>query len=275
MGPGGAIPSGDIVPEASEPAVLDKSSPISEAAEPAKPAASSAAAKPVTYAGGETVSPAEVREAYRANPYSVKKSSSDDFHQAAWEREGGTKGETAPMAFRMRDGGIRVNEVRWLAVGDLSEINTSQDLKPIGAPARAPKGNVDPLADTGDMVDPVAKAGDVVDPPGNAAAPVKPVRETNYTPPPRPKANAPRPVAQGPRGYTPVPVEVVVEAYRINPHVISASGSSEFHNQVWKTGNGVGKAPVAFRVGDMIRVDIGALPAAERALLGYSMFIGP
>jgi hypothetical protein len=278
MGPGGAVPSGDIVPEVGEPAVLDKISPTSDVVEPAKPAASSASAKPVTYVGGEEVSPAKVRAAYRANPASVKKSLSDGFHQDAWEREGGggTKGETAPIAFRMRDGGIRVNEVRWLAVGELSEINTPQDLKPIGVSKSGPKGKapaVDPLGKTGEVIDPLAKTGDVIDPHGSTSAPAKPVRETNYTPPPRPKANTPRRAAQGPRGYTPVPIEVVLEAHRINPDVISVSGSTKFHNDVWTTGKGVGKAPVAFRVGDMIRVDIGSLSAAERALLGYSMYI--
>lgn len=105
-------------------------------------------------------------------------------------------------------------------------------------------------------------------------APGKLVRETNYTPPPKPKAPAPRPAAHEPRGYTPVPPEVVVEAYRLNPHVISESGSTEFHNQVWRHGGGHGRAPAAFRVGDMIRVNVEAFPSALRPLIGYNMYIG-
>ncbi len=288
IGPGAAVAPGEPVTAPGESAVSEPNAPAPEAAPPSKPTTSSVAAKPTVFVGGEEVSPAQVREAYRANPFSVKKSLSDEFHQAAWKQEGGgAKGGQAPIAFRMRDGAIRVNEVRWLAVGDLAEINAPQDLGPVGVPASSPKGNgaaVDPMARTGQQVDPLAKTGEVVDPlartgapvepPGEVAAPGKPVRQTNYTPPPKPKAAAIRPAAQGPKGYTPVPPEVVVEAYRINPDVISASGSTEFHNQVWRHGGGQGKAPVAFRVGDMIRVNLEAFPAGLRPMIGYKMYVG-
>jgi len=204
--------------------------------------------------------------------------------------KGGAEDESqAPIAFRMQDGGIRVNELRWLAVGDLAEINTPQDLGPVGAPKAAPKGKgapvdplaktgapvdplaktgapVDPLAKTGAEIDPMAKTGEGGDPVGDSPAPAKPGRQTNYTPPPKPKV--------GPRGYTPVAPEVVVEAYRINPHSISTSGSTEFHNQVWRNGGGTGKAPVAFRVGKMIRVNIEAFPAELRTDIGHKMYLG-
>jgi hypothetical protein len=260
--------------------------------------------KPVTGLGLEEVTPNQVRQAYRANRFAVKKSTGSDFHQQQWEANGGTG--KAPIAFRMSDGtAIRVDEQRWLAVGELSEINTPADLAPPRAP-RAPAANtpaVDPLARTGAVVDPWAGTGAAVDPLARTGAPavdplahtgapvvdpladtpaparpapaaqkpVDPKAQTQNTLPPVPKVVTP----PAPRGYTRVAPEVVIEAYEINPNVISTSGSTEFHQMVWERGGGRGTAPVAYRVGDLIRVDMVRWPASQRGLIGQGMNIKP
>ena len=219
----------------------------------------------------EPVTPAQVRQAYNAEPFSVQKSHSHEWHQQQWENNGGTG--KAPIAFRTGDV-IRVNELRWLAVGQLSEINTPADLAP-RAVVR-PTGNVrtpDALAQTGAAADPLAQTGVGPDPLANTA----PQRQTQYSRPAAPPAPPParfkaQPAQPGrPQGYPRVEPEVVVEAHRINPHSIVPSYSSSFHASVWRRGGGGADVPVAFKVGDAIRVDIMRLPADVRAAIGYAM----
>ena len=204
--------------------------------------------------GVAEVSPNVVRQAYRANPDAISHSSGSEWHQQQWERWGGTG--KAPIAFRSGDM-IRVDEIRWLAVGDLSEINTPAALRPAAAAPVGPNRGPAAFANT---VDPLAD-----------------------TPAPAPRAPTPAPVPAGARtqntqvpvaprrGYTPVPLEVAVEAYRINPNSIVESGSPDFHQMVWAHGGGTGKAPIAFRIGNGIRVNLERLTPAQAALLGYTM----
>lgn len=232
---------------------FEKAEPATIAAPPTIPmtaAPKTAGAGYVSFAGTEAATPAQVRAAYKANPFTVKKSLGDLWHQMKWEENGGQG--TAPIAFRTADGTIRVNEVRWLAVGELSEINTAADLAP--SPMRNGGGKkpaVDPLAETGEAVKGKAKAA----PP---APIVKPGQQTQLSSPALPAV----------RGYTPVPESVVIEAYRINQYVISPSYSSDFHQTVWIQGGGKGKAPLAYRVGDLIRVDVASWPIMTRAQIG-------
>jgi hypothetical protein len=145
---------------------------------------------------------------------------------------------TPSIAFTV-EGTICLNELRWPAVGELSEINRP--------------GEPEALADTGA---PEAQAGPEVE-----------QRTTKATPPPR-RAVRGGGGARGPAGYTPVLPEVAAEAYSIDPSSIVMSGSPEFHQKVWKEGGGKGKAPLAFRVGKGIRVDVERWPAAECAAIG-------
>ena len=224
---------------------------------------------PVTSRGGvaKEVSPAQVRQAYKAQPFSLQKSLSDEWHQQQWERNGGTG--PAPIAFRAGDI-VRVNEVRWLAVGELSEINPPSALKPVraqvppGSKANSPDafaktGSGDAFAQTMPGADPLADTQNAP-----AAQPVA-VRQTQGTLPRAPAAPAAR------RGYTPVLPEVAAEAYRINPYSISTSGSSAFHQAVWAHAGGKGPAPIAYRVGDQIRVDLERWPVEQRAAIGLGM----
>ena len=224
---------------------------------------------PVASRGGiaEEVSPAQVRQAYKAQPFSLAHSLSDEWHQQQWERNGGTG--PAPIAFRAGDI-VRVNEVRWLAVGELSEINPPSALKPIraqappGSRANSPDafaktGSGDAFAQTMPGTDPLADTQNAP-----AAQPVA-VRQTQGTLPRAPAAPAAR------RGYTPVLPEVAAEAYRINPYSISTSGSSAFHQAVWAHGGGKGPAPIAYRVGDQIRIDLERWPVEQRAAIGLGM----
>lgn len=240
--------------------------------EPAPPTQAARGQLPAA-AGIEEVSPAQVREAYAANPHSVQHSGSNEWHQQQWEANGGgTKGtpQKAPLAFRIGDV-IRVNEQRWLAVGELSEINTPADLAPSKVvPTSAKVNSPDAFAKTGDAVDPVANTG---------AAPVQSPNQTKYTVPPvRPAAAPARLKAQpavpaGPRGPTPVEPAVVVEAHGINPDSIVPSYSSEFHASVWRNNHGGKEVPVAYRIGDKIRVDVERLPHDVRAAIGYAMML--
>jgi hypothetical protein len=200
------------------------------------------------------VRPNEVRQIYRANPMSVNKSTGSEWHQQQWERSGGTG--KAPIAFRS-DGMIRVDEVRWLAVGDLSEINSPADLRPAAVPAGGPNRSPTAFANT---VDPLAQTPA---PPARAPTPA-PVPAGART------QNTQVPVAPG-RGYARVPVEVAIEAYQINPNSIVESGSPDFHQMVWAHGGGRGNAPIAFRIGNGIRVNLERLTPAQAAALGYTM----
>lgn len=222
----------------------------------------------------EAVTPAQVREAYKASPFSVRKSTGSDWHQQQWERNGGTG--PAPIAFRTPGGMIRVDENRWLAVGNLAEINTPADLNPrlVPAPPRGKTHSPDALAKTppagGRVRDDPSPVPLGKTPPADALGDTPPAqpaagRQTQFTPPPAPKAPAATP---RPRGPTPVREDVVAEAHRINPNVISHSYSSQFHEMVWRYNHGVGKPPIAFRIGDMIRIDIARWPAHRRALIG-------
>ena len=216
----------------------------------------------------EEVTPAQVREAYAARPDSVNRSHSNEWHQQQWEANRGTG--PAPIAFRTGNM-IRVNEIRWLAVGDLAEINAPAALAPSKVvPTSAKVNSPDAFAKTGDAVDPVAKTG---------AAPVQSPNQTKYTVPPvRPAAAPARFKAQpavpaGPRGPTPVEPAVVVEAHGINPDSIVPSYSSEFHASVWRNNHGGKEVPVAYRIGDKIRVDVERLPADVRSAIGYGMML--
>jgi hypothetical protein len=247
----------EFVHEPTEPQMGFAKTEPGTGAVPVSTAPKAAGAGYVSFAEPEAATPAEVRAAYKANRFSVQKSGSDFWHEYQWKKNGGQG--TAPIAFRTAGGMIRVNEVRWLAVGDLSEINTAEDLAP--TPVRKVPGKkpaVDALAKTGEAVDARAKTM----PPEPA---VKPGRQTQFTPPPQPRAPARAPA---PRGYTPVPMDVAIEAYDLNKYVISPSYSTKFHQQVWHDGHGEGTAPVAYRVGDQIRVDVSRWPVMTRALIG-------
>ena len=134
----------------------------------------------------EPVTPAQVRAAYAANRFSVQKSSSHEWHQQVWERHGGSG--PAPLAFRAGDV-IRVNELRWLAVGELAEINTPGDLAPsrvVPTPARpGAGGGVDPRAATRPAVDPRAATAAGVDPRAATQAAVNPRAATQPAVDPR------------------------------------------------------------------------------------------
>ena len=109
--------------------------------------------------------------------------------------------------------------MRWLAVGEPSEITSTADLEP-ERPAGAGGQGALALA--------FAKTG-VPDDPG----------QTPGTPPPLPKApppagrQAPAPARAAPQGYPEVPPAVAGEAYQRNPNVIVHSGSHDFHRMVW------------------------------------------
>jgi hypothetical protein len=233
------------------------------------------------------VSPAEVRRAWNDNPGAMNKSHGNEFHQQQWARNGGVG--PAPIAFRTGSM-IRVNEERWLAVGDLAEINFAADLRPAPTGARGGTARADPaLADTqpqiparGATVDPLARTQP--DPALADTQPLAPARpnaalartdpaaalaDTQPAPAGSRSTALSLPPTAAPRGYSPVPPEVVLEAYQLNPHAIVPSYSSRFHQMVWEHGGGAGRnPPLAYRVGNQIRVDVERWPAGQRAAIG-------
>jgi hypothetical protein len=201
--------------------------------------------------------PDEVRATFRANPNRLHHSGGDDWHQYQWERakkEAGTPTkETAPIAFHLEGGFIRVHDVRWLAVGEIAEITPASQLAR-AAPAAAPGKVQSQLA--------FAKTPAPGDPGMTPGTPAP-----RMAPRPGRVGAAPPPVAPG--GYQAVPRQVVAEAYQLNPDSIVRSDSHDFHKLVW--GRNKGEPPLAFRVGEKIRVDIERWPIDRLDEIGLAM----
>ncbi len=88
----------------------------------------------------------------------------------------------------------------------------------------------------------------------NSAAPTPPAGYDG--PPPNGQPNAPVSEAE------------VVAAYRGNPEVINYSQRTAFHEDIWVYLGNKGPSPVAYRVGNTIRVDIERFPAARLPEIG-------
>lgn len=174
---------------------------------PGKPATVPPAGSSTGRSVAEPVTPGQVRAAYAANRFSVQKSLSNEWHQRVWEQHKGTG--PAPLAFRAGDV-IKVNEQRWLAVGELSEINTVRDLTPmrVVSPMAGPGagGAVNPRGATQPAVDPRGASQPAVDPRGATQPAVDPRARTqpavDARAPTAPQVDARAPTGVDPRAPT-------------------------------------------------------------------------
>jgi len=211
-------------------------------------------------AGGSTgrpveLSPSDVRTAVATDPNLVKVMASNSWAQFIWEQHGGQG--IHPLAWRHPSGRVMfVNEQRWLAVGELSEIAQPHQLTTPRGPLPQ-RGVPVPGAFEPTFVDP--RAPTVAAPSGGGTQPSVP----RVRPVPQGGRLRPRPVAITP--------EEAVRAYETNPRQVHGSVSSDWHAQAWAMDGGRGAPPLAFRVGTQVFVDAARLSTALRAQLGLLM----
>ena len=245
-----------------------------------------------------TVRADDVRVAFRRDPHTVFHSASDEWHQVQWQdqlkiagqwtKEMAANPPPAPMAFRMKGGGIQVNDLQWKNSGyKLSEINRPSQLG--GSAETGPPRDSSEAAAGVPPVGAGAAGGrggtQVGVPPGPSGSSEATLSKTQVGVPPGPGrtlagsgsgksgapdilASYPLRVPQRPR-LGPVRDEIqpatraeVVRLFQDDPRSVVVSGGKQFHEYVWRMqrwedGRPTKEpAPVAFRSRNgSIRVD--------------------
>ena len=251
--------------------------------------------KVVQRVGSRAVDADEAVRIYQQSPTRVSRSTSTRWHQQVWENTGG-KGP-APVAFQVGTM-VRVDVERFGRTRNLADIGFHPDVpgyvNPMGKTSPGGGGTmvsgqqpavrvnirqqqVNPLGQTGQApapqgnpvqrsnVDPMGQTGQAPAP-QNAGAKrpnVDPLGDTGPAP-----ARPPRAGATAANARDAATAGDAIALFRSNPGRVSHSTSREFHQQVWINTGHSGDAPVAFRVGHMIRVDVTRWPQAQRNLIG-------
>ncbi len=243
--------------------------------------------------GSRAVDADEVVRVYQQTPTRVSRSTSTRWHQQVWENTGG-KGP-APVAFQVGDM-VRVDVERFGRTRNLADIGFHPDVpghvNPMGKTSPGGGGTmvsgqqpavrvnirqqqVDPLGQTGQApasqgkpaqrpnVDPMGQTGPAPQNTGAKRPNVDPLGDTGQAP-----ARPPRAGATAANARDAATAGDAIALYRSSPGRVSHSTSREFHQQVWINTGHSGEAPVAFRVGHMIRVDVTRWPQAQRSLIG-------
>jgi hypothetical protein len=167
---------------------------------------------------------------------------------------------------------VRVN-IRRQQVDPMGQ--TGQAPAPQGNPGQ--RSNVDPMGQTGQApapqgnpgqrsnVDPMGQTGQAPQPQNAGArrSNVDPLGDTGQAP-----ARPARAGATAANARDAATANDAIALFKSSPGRLSHSTSREFHQQVWINTGHSGDAPVAFRVGHMIRVDVTRWPQAQRHLIG-------
>jgi hypothetical protein len=103
--------------------------------------------------------------------------------------------------------------------------------------------------------------------PGPAANVLSGAVNTSASAPPTPPSGYDGPPPNG-RPNPSVAEAEVVSAFRANPETIHYSQRTQFHEDIWKYLGNKGPSPIAYRVGDTIRVDIERFPSARLPEIG-------